>query len=135
MFCLQCKPSRKIRKDDRVCCQTEDTVVDPKEPAENPGEHIEDPLKLNPKMFCLRCKPTRKIRKNDRVRCQTEYATVDPDENPGEHVEDPLEPGRYHQLSNPPVYKYKVKKTGVIFISKEKDRKKAYDEFLRSKGW
>ena len=109
-----------------VCYQTEDTAVEPKEP-----------LKLKPEMFCIRCKPYRKIRKNDGSCCQTENAAVAPDEhdeNPGESAEntdeDPLEPSRYMRLSNPPLYKYKVKKTGVIFISKEKDRKKAYEEFL-----
>ena len=140
MFCLQCKPHRKMRKDDMVCYQTEDTAVEPTEP-----------LKLKHKMFCIRCKPHRKIRKDDgslckpyrKIRkndgccCQTENVAVapdgEPDENPGEPDEntdeDPLEPGCYH------LYKYKVKKTGVILISKEKDRKKAYEEFLRTKRW
>ena len=46
-------------------------------------------------------------------------------------IEDPLEPGCMVLFSNPPSYKYTVKKTGAMFTSGEKDRKKAYDEFLR----
>ena len=34
-------------------------------------------------------------------------------------------------FSNPPSYKYTVKKTGEMFTSTEKDRKKAYADFLR----
>ena len=51
--------------------------------------------------------------------------------NPREPDEDPLEPGCFHLFSNPPSYKYTVKKTGARFTSMETDRKKAYDEFLR----
>ena len=46
--------------------------------------------------------------------------------------EDPLLPGCIILYSNPPSYKYTVKKTGAMFTSGEKDRKKAYVEFLRS---
>ena len=46
--------------------------------------------------------------------------------------EDPLLPGCIVLFSNPPSYKYTVKKTGAMFTSGEKDRKKAYAEFLRS---
>ena len=105
--------------------QIEDTAVEPKEP-----------LKLKPNMFCIQCKPYQKIRKDDESCCQTENAAVAPDEpveNPGEPDEntdeDPFEPGCQH------LYKYKVKKTGVIFISKEKERKKACEGFLRTKRW
>ena len=45
--------------------------------------------------------------------------------------EDPLLPGSIALFSNPPSYKYTVKKTGVMFTSTEKDRKKAYADFLR----
>ena len=62
-----------------VCCQTEDAAVDPKEPDENTGEHIEDPHKFNSKMFCLHSGPTGEIRKGDRICCQAEY-TPEPDE-------------------------------------------------------
>ena len=47
--------------------------------------------------------------------------------------EDPLMPGRIELFSMPPSYKYTVKKTGAMFTSHEKDRKKAYAEFIRSK--
>ena len=50
---------------------------------------------------------------------------------PREHVEDPLEPGCMVLFSNPPAYKYTVKKTGAMFMSGESDREKAYEEFLR----
>ena len=46
--------------------------------------------------------------------------------------EDPLLPRSIVLFSNPPSYKYTVKKTGAMFTSTEKDCKKAYDEFLRS---
>ena len=49
-----------------------------------------------------------------------------------EEAEDPLLPGSIVLFSNPPSYKYTVKKTGAMFTSGEKDRKKAYAEFLRS---
>ena len=45
--------------------------------------------------------------------------------------EDPLQPGCICLFSNPPSYKYAVKKTGVMFTSNHSDRKKAYAEFLR----
>ena len=48
--------------------------------------------------------------------------------------EDPLEPGCFVLFSNPPSYRYTVKKTGVTFNSAETDRKKAYDEFLRDES-
>ena len=66
MFCIRCKSYRKIRKNDRSCCQTEDTTEpvepneDPKEPVENRKEPDEDPK--------------------------------EPDENPKEPNEDPKEP-------------------------------------------
>ena len=47
--------------------------------------------------------------------------------------EDPLEPGHVCLFSMPPSYRYTVRKTGEIFTSKQTDRKKAYDEFLRQK--
>ena len=47
--------------------------------------------------------------------------------------EDPLIPGHIELFSIPPSYKYTVKKTGAMFTSHEKDRKKAYTEFIRSK--
>ena len=47
--------------------------------------------------------------------------------------EDPLMPGHIELFSMPPSYKYTVKKTGAMFTSHEKDRKKAYAEFIRSK--
>ena len=47
--------------------------------------------------------------------------------------EDPLMPGHIELFSMPPSYKYTVKKTGAMFTSHEKDRKKAYAEFVRSK--
>ena len=47
--------------------------------------------------------------------------------------EDPLMPGCMVLFSNPPSYKYTVKKTGAMFTSHEKDRKKAYAQFIRSK--
>ena len=47
--------------------------------------------------------------------------------------EDPLAPGHIELFSMPPSYKYTVKKTGAMFTSHEKDRKKAYAEFIRSK--
>ena len=50
--------------------------------------------------------------------------------SPREPDEDPLESCYVTLFSNPPSYKYTVKKTGVVFTSYEKDRKKAYDEFL-----
>ena len=46
-------------------------------------------------------------------------------------IEDPLEPGSMVLFSNPPSYKYTVKKIGAMFTSGEADREKAYDEFLR----
>ena len=48
--------------------------------------------------------------------------------------EDPLLPGSIVLFSNPPSYKYTVKKTGAMFTSTEKDRKKAYDEFAAVKS-
>ena len=48
-----------------------------------------------------------------------------------EDDEDPLLPGSICLFSMPPSYKYTVKKTGAMFTSSEKDRKKAYAEFLR----
>ena len=45
--------------------------------------------------------------------------------------EDPLQPGCICLFSNPPSYKYVVKKTGEMFTSNHSDRKKAYAEFLR----
>ena len=47
--------------------------------------------------------------------------------------EDPLMPGHIELFSMPPSYKYTLKKTGAMFTSHEKDRKKAYAEFVRSK--
>ena len=47
--------------------------------------------------------------------------------------EDPLMPGCMVLFSNPPSYKYTLKKNGAMFTSHEKDRKKAYAEFIRSK--
>ena len=44
--------------------------------------------------------------------------------------EDPLQPGCICLFSNPPSYKYVVKKTGAMFTSNHSDRKKAYAEFL-----
>ena len=44
--------------------------------------------------------------------------------------EDPLYPGCICLFSNPPSYKYTVKKTGAMFTSSHSDRKKAYAEFL-----
>ena len=51
----------------------------------------------------------------------------------GDAEEDPLMPGSITLFSMPPSYKYTLKKTGAMFTSHEKDRKKAYAEFLRSK--
>ena len=51
----------------------------------------------------------------------------------GDAEEDPLMPGSITLFSMPPSYKYTLKKTGAMFPSHEKDRKKAYAEFLRSK--
>ena len=51
----------------------------------------------------------------------------------GSDPEDPLMPGHIELFSMPPSYKYTVKKTGAMFTSHEKDRKKAYAEFIRSK--
>ena len=45
-------------------------------------------------------------------------------------AEDPLQPGCICLFSNPPSYKYVVKKTGAMFTSNHSDRKKAYVEFL-----
>ena len=50
-----------------------------------------------------------------------------------EEPEDPLLPGSIVLFSNPPSYKYTVKKTGAMFTSTEKDPKKAYVEFLGAK--
>ena len=49
----------------------------------------------------------------------------------GPDPEDPLLPGCITLFSMPPSYKYTVKKTGAMFTSSEKDRKKAYAEFLQ----
>ena len=49
----------------------------------------------------------------------------------GPDPEDPLLPGRITLFSMTPSYKYTVKKTGGMFTSSEKDRKKAYTEFLQ----
>ena len=49
----------------------------------------------------------------------------------GPDPEDPLLPGCITLFSMPPCYKYTVKKTGAMFSSSEKDRKKAYAEFLQ----
>ena len=42
-------------------------------------------------------------------------------------------PGHIELFSMPPSYKYMLKKTGAMFTSHEKDRKKAYAEFVQSK--
>ena len=47
--------------------------------------------------------------------------------------EDPFEPGCVCLFSMPPPYRYTVRKTGETFASKETDRKKVYDQFLRQK--
>ena len=47
--------------------------------------------------------------------------------------EDPLMSGCMVLFSNPPSYKYTLKKNGATFTSYEKDRNKAYAEFIRSK--
>ena len=48
-----------------------------------------------------------------------------------EEPEDPLLTGSTDLFSNPPPYKYTVKKTGKMFTSTERDPKKGYAEFLR----
>ena len=65
-------------------------------------------------------------RERDEKRCKFFKWTEDVEE-------DPLVPGYIELFSNPPSYKYTVKKTGAQFTSYEKDRKKAYAEFIRSK--
>ena len=47
--------------------------------------------------------------------------------------EDPLASGHIELFSNPPSYKYTVKKTGEMFTSYEKNCKKAYAQFIRCK--
>ena len=49
----------------------------------------------------------------------------------GPDPEDPLLPGCIVLFSNPPSYKYTLKKNGAMFASSHSDRKKAYEEFLR----
>ena len=67
-------------------------------------------------------------REREENRCKFfEWANDDVEE------EDPLMPGHIELFSMPPSYKYTVKKTGAMFTSHEKDRKKAYAEFIRSK--
>ena len=65
-------------------------------------------------------------RERDENRCKFFKWTEDVEE-------DPLAPGHIELFSMPPSYKYTVKKTGAMFTSHEKDRKKAYTEFIRSK--
>ena len=65
-------------------------------------------------------------RERDEKRCKFFKWTEDVEE-------DPLVSGYIELFSNPPSYKYTVKKTGAQFTSYEKDRKKAYAEFVRSK--
>ena len=65
-------------------------------------------------------------RERDEKRCKFFKWTEDVEE-------DPLVSGYIELFSNPPSYKYTVKKTGAQFTSYEKDRKKAYAEFIRSK--
>ena len=50
----------------------------------------------------------------------------------GPDPEDPLMPGSICLFSNPPSYKYTLKKNGAMFTSKHSDRKKAYEEFVKN---
>ena len=50
----------------------------------------------------------------------------------GPDPEDPLMPGSICLYSNPPSYKYTLKKNGAMFTSKHSDRKKAYEEFVKN---
>ena len=50
----------------------------------------------------------------------------------GPDVEDPLLPGRICLFSNPPSYKYTLRKNGAMFTSRHSDRKKAYEEFVKN---
>ena len=50
----------------------------------------------------------------------------------GPDPEDPLMPGSICLFSNPPSYKYTLKKNGAMFTSSHSDRKKAYEEFVKN---
>ena len=101
--------------------------------------------RIIPKPLCKHGKPCRlqKVKKEGRNKDRNFLCCAEPKEKsckffkwinksrPREDIEDPLEPGCIVLFSNPPSYKYTVKKTGAMFMSDKSDRKKAYGEFLR----